>query len=54
MSAILYFRKLSESAFSADKRRFGWKIRQRREDRRELALFAIGVLHNIFSVRGVG
>ena len=47
-----FLRNLSESAFSADKRRFGWKIRQRREDRREMALFAIGVLHNIFSVRG--
>ncbi len=30
------------------------KIRQKREDRREMAVFAIGVLHNIFSVRGVG
>ncbi len=49
-----FLRNLSESAFSADKRRLGWKIRQRREDRREMAVFAIGVLHNIFSVRGVG
>lgn len=49
-----FLRNLSESAFSADKRRFGWKIRQRREDRREMAVFAIGVLHNIFSVRSVG
>jgi transposase len=49
-----FMRNLSESAFSADKRRFGWKIRQRREDRREMALFAIGLLHNVFSVRGVG
>ena len=47
-------RNLSESAFSADKRRFGWKIRQKREDRREMALFAIGLLHNIFTVRGAG
>ena len=47
-------RNLSETAFSADKRRFGWKIRQRREDRREMAVFAIGLLHNLFSVRGVG
>lgn len=49
-----FLRNVSESAFSADKRRFGWKVRQRREDRREMALFSIGVLHNIFSVRGVG
>lgn len=49
-----FLRNVSESAFSADKRRFGWKVRQRREDRREIALFSIGVLHNIFSVRGVG
>jgi len=49
-----YFkRNLSESGFSADKRRFGWLVRQRREDRREMALFAIGLLHNIFSVRVV-
>lgn len=47
-----YFkRNLSESGFSADKRRFGWLIRQRREDRREMATFAIGVLHNVFTVR---
>jgi transposase len=47
-----YFkRNLSESGFSADKRRFGWVVRQRREDRREMALFAIGLLHNIFAVR---
>jgi len=49
-----FLRNLSESAFSADKRRFGWMIRQRREDRREMAVFAICALHNIFSVRGVG
>lgn len=49
-----FLRNLSESGFSSDKRRFGWKIRQRREDRREMAVFAIGVLHNVFSVRGVG
>jgi len=47
-----YFRRnLSESGFSADKRRFGWLIRQKREDRREMALFAIGLLHNLFAIR---
>ena len=39
-----YFkRNLSEAGFSADKRRFGWLIRQKREDRREIALFAVGL-----------
>ena len=47
-----YFkRNLCESYFSSDKRRFGWVIRQKREDRIEQALFAITVLHNLFSVR---
>lgn len=47
-----YFqRNLSEAAFSADKRRFGWVIRQKREDRQEMAMFSIALLHNIFMVR---
>jgi len=47
-----YFkRNLSEAGFSADKRRFGWLIRQRREDRREMALFAVGLWHNLFAIR---
>lgn len=47
-----YFqRNLSEAAFSADKRRFGWTIRQKREDRQETAMFSIALLHNIFAVR---
>ncbi|MDH7507362.1 MAG: ISNCY family transposase, partial [Candidatus Thermoplasmatota archaeon] len=32
-------------------RRFGGLIRQKREDRREMALFSIAFLHNIFTVR---
>jgi transposase len=49
-----YFkRNLSEAGFSADKRRFGWVVRQKREDRREMALFAVGLWHNIFAVRVV-
>ena len=44
-------RNLSESGFSADKRRFGGVIRQKREDRREMALFSIALLHNVFTVR---
>ncbi len=47
-----YFRRnLSEAGFSSDKRRFGWMIRQRREDRQETAMFSIALLHNIFFVR---
>jgi len=46
-----YLRNLSESGFSADKRRFGGVIRQKREDRRETASFSITLLHNIFTVR---
>lgn len=47
-----YFqRNLSEAAFSADKSRSGWVIRQKREDRQEMAMFSIALLHNIFAVR---
>ena len=46
-----YLRNLSEFGFSADKRRFGGIIRQKREDWREMASFSIGLLHNIFTVR---
>lgn len=44
-------RNLSEAGFSSDKRRFGGIIRQRREDRKETALFSIALMHNIFFVR---
>lgn len=47
-----YFqRNLSEAAFSADKGRSGWVIRQKREDRQEMAMFSVALLHNIFAVR---
>lgn len=47
-----YFkRNLSETGFSADKRRFGWILPQKRRDRQEMAMFAIALLHNIFAVR---
>ena len=46
-----FMRNLSESGFSSDKRRFGWIIRQRREDRQETALFSIAVWHNIYAIR---
>lgn len=47
-----YFkRNLSESGFSSDKRRFGGLIRQKLEDRQNMAMFAIGLLHNLFFIR---
>lgn len=46
-----FMRNLSESAFSSDKRRFGDLIRQKREDRQEMALFSIAVWHNIYAIR---
>jgi transposase len=46
-----YLRNLCESGFSADKRRFGGLIRQKREDRRETAIFSTTFLHNIFTAR---
>lgn len=46
-----YKRNLSEAGFSSDKRRFGWQIRQVREDRRQTAMSTIALLHNIHSVR---
>ena len=43
-----YFkRNQSESGFSEDKRRFGWKIAQRREDRISTAACCTGVWHNL-------
>ncbi len=39
-----YFKR-NLSHFSSDKRRFGWRIRQRREDRKEQALFSIAAQH---------
>lgn len=50
-----YFqRNLSENGFSSDKPRFGWMVRQRREDRQRMALFSIALLHNVFYVRSIG
>ena len=46
-----YLRNLSETGFSADKRRFGGVIRQKRVDRQEMALMSIAFLHNVFTVR---
>jgi transposase len=46
-----FMRNLSEAGFSADKRRFGWMIRQKRGDRQEMAMFSIALFHNIFTIR---
>jgi len=44
-----YFkRNQSESAISEDKRRFGWRIAQRKEDRIDTAIFCTAVWHNLF------
>lgn len=45
-----YLRNNSESGFSADKRRFGWKVGQKRDDRIETALTCTGVWHNLLNL----
>lgn len=42
-----YRRNQSESGFSEDKRRFGWKIPQRREDRIDTSNFCTSLWHNM-------
>jgi len=44
-----YFkRENSESGFGADKKMFGWQVRQKREDRMDTALFCRDIWHNLF------
>ena len=43
-----YRRENSESGFSVDKRMFGWKVWQRKDDRIDTAITCIAVLHNLF------
>lgn len=44
-----YFkRNNSESCFGADKKMFGWNVRQKRDDRIETALFCRDIWHNLF------
>ncbi|MDI6721809.1 MAG: ISNCY family transposase [Candidatus Aenigmarchaeota archaeon] len=43
-----YQRNHSENGFSVDKRWFGWKVEQRREDRIETALVCQNIWHNLF------
>ena len=45
-----YLRNNSESGFSADKKRFGWKVMQKREDRVETALTCTSVWHNLLNL----
>ena len=45
-----YKRNQSESGFSEDKRRFGWKIPQKLENRINTAYFGIFTWHNLFWV----
>ncbi len=46
-----YFkRNQSESGISEDKRRLGWKINQRREDRIDTADFCTTIWHNLFNL----
>jgi len=45
-----YLRNNSESGFSADKRWFGWKVGQKRDDRIETALTCSDVWHNMMNL----
>jgi transposase len=45
-----YQRNHSEAGFSADKRWFGWKVDQRREDRIEVAIACGNLWHNLFNM----
>jgi len=45
-----YQRNNSEAGFSADKRWFGWKVDQRRDDRIEVAIACGNLWHNLFNM----
>ena len=45
-----YLRNNYESGFSADKRWFGWKVGQKRDDRIGTALTCTGVWHNLMNL----
>ncbi len=45
-----YLRNNSEAGFSVDKRWFGWKIEQRREDRIETAHACENLWHNLLNL----
>jgi len=46
-----YRRNLRETMRASDKGRFGRTVRQRREDRQEMAMAGIAILHNVFITR---
>lgn len=45
-----YKRNNSESGFSADKKMFGWKVRQKRDERIDNALFCRCIWRNLFNL----
>lgn len=45
-----YLRNNSESGFSTDKRWFGWKVEQRRDDRIDMAITCTNVWHNLLNL----
>lgn len=45
-----YLRETSENGWSVDKRRFGWEIAQRRNDRIDTADFCTTLWHNLFEI----
>lgn len=45
-----YLRETSENSWSVDKRRFGWDIAQRRNDRIDTADFCTTIWHNLFEI----
>lgn len=47
-----YLREQSEAGFSADKRMFGWKIAQRRDDRISTAQTCLSTWHNLLNLHG--
>lgn len=48
-----YLRNNSESGFSEDKRRFGWKILQKKPERVNTCIFTKLIWHNLFWLGGV-
>lgn len=48
-----YLRNNSESGFSEDKRRFGWKISQKKPERVNISVFTKMIWHNLFWIGGV-
>ena len=45
-----YLRNNSEAGFSADKRRFGWKVMQKKEERIDTAITCKNVWHNLLNL----